>query len=546
MKKFLLILGIFLLPATASAQALSPWVQGVLDRAEEGISMAGGLGPAICDNDTLQSEISDNRSLARSMLDATTQLEQESQLLAERTTCFEYDRALLRQKLVKIQNEMNAAIEACQINRNRMLRVNYQFVAEALQSLLRGGIDPTVRDDRLQYKYAFHDKALLDQQIDQQIVENSTEPLCPFTSDYAPRSVAYIPTGVGSAASAGDASFDVKSFGCDVTALGSVGIAPVDAEAAVFRDFLSQTQEFALTVYNTVSQAVRNIDETIGIITGIKKPRPDARPGIIPSHETVSGCLKPLSPDLSSIDAQGLEDLLAAYPNFFGPENLRAVDGGGTTYDPKPGETLPTGLLFQASFDRFGVTPASYALVRSFVDRREALGYNRPLPGGMQSPNDENTVDTTYFTGIINPALLQNELRNISSNIERETGILDAINRDAAQRLKDASMPLEQAVQSLVYVTDDFLPKKYVPQLTLFMARSCVDGFCQDTLKHVAQRIMNPYCHPYVSGKYMDEKAADKCFCTPEFENEDYCKGQVDTSDQPEEQLQCGEKFQQQ
>lgn len=546
MKKFFLTLGILLLPATASAQALSPWVQGVLDRADEGISMAGGLGPAICDNETLQSEISDNRSLARSMLDATTQLEQESQLLAERTTCFEYDRALLRQKLVQIQNEMNSAIDACLINKNRMLRVNYQFVAEALQSLLRGGIDPTVRDDRLQYKYAFHDKTLLDQQIDEQIVENSTAPLCPFTSDYAPRSVAYIPTGVGNAAAAGDASFDVRSFGCDVTTLGRIDIAPVDAEAAVFRDFLGQTQEFALTVYNTVSQAVRNIDDTIGIITGIKKPRPDARPGSIPPHETVSGCLKPLSPDLSSIDAQGLEDLLAAYPNFFGPENLRDDGNGGTTYDPKQGETLPTGLLFQASFDRFGVTPASYALVRSFVDRREALGYDRPLPGGMQSPNNENTVDTTFFTGVINPTLLQNELRNISSNIERETGILDAINRDAAQRLKDASMPLEQAVQNLVYVTDEFLPKKYVPELTFFMARSCVDGFCQDTLKNVAQRILNPYCHPYVSGKYMDEKAADKCFCTPEFENEDYCKGQVDTSDQPEEELQCGEKFQQQ
>ncbi len=546
MKKFLLTLGILLLPATVSAEAFSPWVQGVLDRAQEGIGMAGGLGPAICDNDTLQSEISDNFSLSRSMLDATTQLEQESQLLGERTSCFEYDRTLLLQKLQEIQREMDDAIEACEINRNRMLRVNYEFVAEALHSLLRGGIDPTVRDDRLQYTYAFHDKDLLDRQIDRQVVQDSREPLCPFTSDYAPRSIAYIPTGVGSAASAGDAAFDVKSFGCDVTALQRIDIDPVDAEAAAFRDFLSQTQEFALTVYNDVSQAVRNIDETIGIITGIKKPRPDAKPGSIPPHETVSGCLKPLSPDLSSIDAQGLEDLLAAYPNFFGPENLRAVDGGGTTYDPKPGETLPTGLLFQAGFDRFGVTPASYALVRSFVDRREALGYDRPLPGGMESPNDENTVDTTYFTGITNPVLLQNGLRNVSSNIERETGILDAINRDAAQRLKDASMPLEQAVQSLVYVTDDFLPKKYVPQLTFFMARSCVDGFCQDTLKNVAQRIMNPYCHPYVSGKYMDEKAADKCFCTPEFENEDYCKGQVDTSDQPEEQLQCGEKFQQQ
>ncbi len=82
-------------------------------------------------------------------------------------------------------------------------------------------------------------------------------------------------------------------------------------------------------------------------------------------------------------------------------------------------------------------------------------------------------------------------------------------------------MPLEAAIQSLIRIVDTELPEKYIPELTLFLARSCVDGHCQRTLDAVARRTFNPYCHPYVSGKYTEDDVAKYCYCDPEIEFRD-------------------------
>ncbi|MBP7114148.1 MAG: hypothetical protein KBA40_01710, partial [Candidatus Peribacteraceae bacterium] len=112
-------------------------------------------------------------------------------------------------------------------------------------------------------------------------------------------------------------------------------------------------------------------------------------------------------------------------------------------------------------------------------------------------------------------------LRHISGNIEREMAIFESGNTDALQRMQDSSVPLEAAVQSLIKVVDEELPEKYIPELAFFLARSCVDGYCQNTLDAVLKRTFNPYCHPYVSGKYLEEDAYKKCFCDPEIESSD-------------------------
>ncbi len=100
-------------------------------------------------------------------------------------------------------------------------------------------------------------------------------------------------------------------------------------------------------------------------------------------------------------------------------------------------------------------------------------------------------------------------------------GILESSTTDSLQRMQDASVPLESAVQTLINVVDTELPEKYIPELTYFLARSCVDGHCKETLDAVAQRTFNLYCHPYVSGLYVQEDAAKRCYCDSEIESTD-------------------------
>lgn len=216
----------------------------------------------------------------------------------------------------------------------------------------------------------------------------------------------------------------------------------------------------------------------------------------------------PLSPGASS-PPEDLEHLILAYPDYYDSINARADGAGGYIFGPEVDKELPVGLLFQPVVDFFLTTDDVSILSRMFMERREDAGQLRPLP-----------KDSLVSDGISQLMALeideeQQMLRYISSNIEQEMAYLEGFNRDAMQRMGGASVPLEAAVDALVEVVENQLPKEYIPQLTLFLGRSCVDGHCQETLKSVAKRVFNPYCHPYTSGKYTDEEAHKKCYCDP-------------------------------
>jgi hypothetical protein len=112
---------------------------------------------------------------------------------------------------------------------------------------------------------------------------------------------------------------------------------------------------------------------------------------------------------------------------------------------------------------------------------------------------------------------------------------MESAHRDPAERMKDAAEGMEDALQSLIAITnedDGLLRTRYIPDLTYFLARSCVDGHCQETLKTVAKRTFNPYCAPYVSGKFTEEDAPEKCFCDASIRDswsewDTYCSDEV-------------------
>lgn len=517
LRRALLIAGMVFLPSLAHAQtALSPWVQQVLERADDGISTADGRpGGSTCDDKAKISAAEANLNFIRERSSSIVSLEAETWQLREHTVCYESDRILILRKLNELLERMDQAAADCRFESADVLGKTYDFVLGAYETFLKGGANPSAVDERLRMTYPFQDSGSWENLTEPVTDSGSTAPICPFTSDYAPHVIGYIPARPGEAVT----SFDMKSYGCDIDALGSVG-SPLDAEAQNFRTFLVDTDDFARSVYNTVSMALTSINTILSIYSG--EP-PESGPVIAqpaPPHDTVSGCLQPYVPDPSSALPQEWEDLLVAYPEYFDLWRSRTDADGNIVFDPEPGEVLPAGFLFEPVLDFFRMDPPSLSRLRQYIDRRGDAGYFRPLPVIMT-----NAALDSYLN-VLEAVNTQNDVRFISVNNEQFIAYEEAVSRDAYQRMKSASAPLNEAVQKLVMVTEEFLPEEYVPELTYFLARSCVDGHCQTTLDNVTKRIFNPYCTPYISGLYMEEDAHKKCFCDPEMDGEwgDYDK----------------------
>lgn len=507
MKRFLLSLGFLLLPLSANAQsALSPWVQGVLERADQGISTAGGRpASTVCDEKTKASEYENNLSFAREHLTAVLRLEVEMWQLRERTVCYESDRVKMLKKLNELQEQLKDATDRCSFDGAAVLRSTYAFTLGAYESFLRGGANPSYSDNRLRYTYPFQDDESWTSLSEPRFEEGSSEPLCAFSSDFAPHAIGYKPAEPGAAVT----DFEKKSYGCDSDVLSVISL-PLDQEAQTFKDFLDETDTFARTVYDTVQRALNSLNTFLAFYNNTLPP--DANPPVSlpkPPHAVVHGCLRPYIPDPASASPQEWEDLLATYPEYFDLWKS-AVDADGTiTFRPEPDDILPVGMLFQPVTDFFRMDPMAMILLRNYIDRRGDAGFQRPLPVHMTT----RALDS--YLSVFQAADSQNDMRFISVNNEQSMAYMEAISRDGYERMQDAAGPLHEAVEKLIYVTKEYLPKEYVPQLTFFLARSCVNGHCQSTLDTVTKRIFNPYCTPYLDALYKEEDAHKKCFCDP-------------------------------
>jgi hypothetical protein len=508
MKKFLIIAGLLFVPSVAHGQAFSPWVDQVISRSQQGITFAASFpAPASCGSESVQSEIRNNQSLLREFVIPSLEREAQSQSLRERTVCVENDRRLLQMQIRAVQDAMNDAVAACRIGSTQMLRENYKFIFRAYISFMRGATDPTVQDDLLRYKYTFHDPDIFTAGASEPVLDAaSTAPLCPYTTDYGVHSIAELPGAPG----------QIRSFGCDMDTLSTITIAPLDDEAGTLRNFMNLTQTLSKDLYESVSTSLFNIDTILARIRGTEPPtaKPGAKPP--PPHAELTGCLKPQAPDFDTDSPADIDAVLLSYPDYFETYNLRDYNTGGYTYSPPPEQTLPRGMLHLPVIDYFLVQPAANIAARNFADKRVRSAEGRPLPDYLVNQFFDN-----YLEALFRGADVIANLTTIETDIERETAVFDMTDRDAIQRMQEAAAPLEKAVNSLIDVTEEFLPKQYTPELTFFLARSCVDGHCQRTLDAVAKRTFNPYCHPYVSGKYTEEDAAKKCFCDPSMQGKD-------------------------
>jgi len=510
MKRLLVAIGLLLFPLSMHAQALSPWVQEVLNRADLALDASNDLPiSSPCDDVTIIAEIKNNLDMARKAQTAVVALEAEANSLRERTVCYEYDRRLLQDKMNRILLNINAAVDTCKLGKSRSLRSVYEFLVDTYASFLFGGANPTYRDERLKYRYPFEDHSLKDQVYE----SGSTMPVCAYTTDYSPHAIGYIPTGIGDAALLSTSSFDIKSYGCDETVLAQIQ-PPFDGEAKALRTFMQKTDDFARNLYTTMSRALLNMNEFLSETSGsevttLPEPLPPA------PHEKISGCLRPLIPPADASSSFAWENFLLTFPEHFDPDKgNKDPETGAIDFNPTPGQILPVGLLFQPTTDYFRTMRASSILTRSFLDRRIDAGVSRPLPVAFV-----NQKLDSYVSVLSRKVDSNQSLQYISANIEEEMAYLDLVSRDSVDAMAEASKPLTSAVDSLVDVVTEFLPKEYIPDLTFFLARSCVDGHCQQTLDSVAKRIFNPYCLPYTSGEFMEEDTQKRCFCDASLES---------------------------
>lgn len=518
MKKVLLILGLVFLPLSAHAQsALSPWVEQVLERADQGMGTASGRPTSsICDDRTKASEYEANLSFIRERASNAVQLEAEVWQLRERTVCYESDRVKMLKKLNEILEALKDTTESCNFESAAVLRSTYEFTVDAYESFLKGGSNPSYSDDRLRYIYPFQDESSWTSTSEPQTDTGSTAPLCAFSSDYAPHAIGYIPARPGDPVT----DLEKKSYGCDTSVLSTINF-PLDQEAQTFKDFLDGTDDFARSVYDTVQRALNSLSTFLAFYNGTLPP--DGPPPVslpAPPHAVVNGCLKPYVPDPSSALPQEWEDLLATYPEYFDLWKSSPDAGGDPRFNPETSEVLPVGLLFQPVVDFFRMDPMAMIILRNYMDRRGDAGFYRPLPV------EYTTKALDSYLSAFEASDSQSDLRFISVNNEQAMAYMEAVNRDGYERMKDAAEPMHDAVAKLIYVTKEFLPKEYVPDLAFFLARSCVDGHCQSTLDTVTKRIFNPYCTPYIDALYQDEDSYKKCFCDPSIQGDwsDYDK----------------------
>lgn len=488
---------------------LSPWVRDVIDKAEKGMVFADTFDESDeCKNAPDERKKAASRAEAesdvqralRSFMDTRSLFTGEQQELRGRTSCFRHDILVIEESMEKVRQAMVRDIDSCKLLSASVLASVYSMLAEAHQSLILSGDDPTHTTTLLRTTYFFEDATAFKQNGTTVDTPDSTAPLCPFTSDYAPQSVAY-ENGVGS---------PLVRYGCTPELLEPIATPTELLEVQIDKAFMSKAQSISASTYAFVYDFIATIDDLIATIRGIppEQRQPPVPPLALPiQHRTVSGCLQLSSVDLSDSRAEAAargEKISAAddYLNDFLPSFPSAglVD-------------LPIGLLFTPSYDSLSIYENPVEAIIAASDRAAKRAERLAL---FEQPEDlfSKSDATTYQ--VVEQYELARALGKIAANQARSSVLMDAVSRDALERTQGAFSPLIHVTTDLGRITKHGgILTTYVRDTAYFLIRSCVDSFCQARLDAVLKRILNPYCHPFTSTYYRNDSAADRCYCAP-------------------------------
>lgn len=519
MHRLILIFGLLLLPTSALAQnvpppALSPWVQRVIDRTVGSASpaqqfvnalMTGSCTPENSRN--RDTDIVEALSAIRQVVDTRTQITLQYSDLSTRTVCQTNDIRLLENAMSSLRAQMVSAAQSCSFGALRVLASMYTFVAQAQQSVIEGGTDPTATDPRLRSDYFWENDSLYRQGITERENPASQEPLCPFTTDYLPRAVARSPE-----ASPPETPYSqMKSYGCDATVLPQLDPS-MQAEASPLSTFLITTDDFARAIAGSMFSFVNDLDIAIARIRGEQPPdNTPLQPLSSPTpHGKASGCMV-----LPRPPAADMQDYLRDEPDYLS-RNYSTPSALQSGYALEP-----IGLMFLATFTPFGDNVIG--TIAAYAARMAQIGYQRPLPSTV-GLEEFGVFWSPFFT----PSDGSPELayRAFTANQEEAKALMEAWNHDGAQRMNAALEPLVSGMETLGTAVTKTFPN-YVRDLAYFLRRSCVSGHCSQKLDAVLKRVTNPSCFPYASGEYVrDPDYVKKCYCQDQYASAEYCAAQ--------------------
>ncbi|MBP9773848.1 MAG: hypothetical protein KBD00_04440 [Candidatus Peribacteraceae bacterium] len=511
MKRFALIIGflLFPLPAMAALPALSPWVQTVLEKADKGIATAASRPvDTACSGESdpvkkarlQQTAISDVQDSLRKGVDIRTQVGLEARALFEQNVCFRSDVRLIESKMQEVRNAMNDSIGRCNLVGANLLTQVYNLLVRAQQSLIAGGLDPTYRDELARTTFYFESEALVTTTnvAPETIDTESTAPSCPFTSDYAPHSYAY---------TQGIVSNEIFSFGCDEQVVGTLPES-MQKEWEGQNKFLRDMSEVVGQLNTALQTFVTTMNQTIAYI---RHGAPADTISTIPlrpidvPHQKIDGCLRLDDADIAGLNAKALP----------------YADDFSTAPRKKDDPQLPIGLLFRPAYDYFSLFQNPLTLLRRSADTKAQHGIERAILENMSEDKLTQLMSTVSMT-----EKDIRDLRIISGNQAREIAIVDSWSRDAIERSSEAFSGLNGSIKSLGDVVKEkgTLPL-YIRDVAYFLLRSCVDGHCTKNLDTILKRVLNPYCYPYSSDLYKEDKVPEKCFCQDEDWGgyEEYC-----------------------
>lgn len=520
MTRAILAIGTLLLafPAVVHADALSPWVQNALDRMDAGISAAGTFGPEpSCNNNDKDGLIAEAQAAVRDYIDVRQQISRHNGYLRENTVCYQSDLNLLEDKIHEVREAMVDAVQTCSSTRMRTLREVFAFGSDAYRLLALSGNDPSASSDLLRYEYLWEDAGLLAAGTGGGLTDKHADaPLCPFTTDFAPRSIGYtLEDWMEGDHTLG--KMNMKSYGCDAETMRNLQWQT--AETSSTADFFEATDAFGQQLAAIVSAFENNINATIAALRGTSPNTEPLPPPTTLPHAELTGCLRPQFGRVTSKAGMPWDSFYDDYPNYYNEENMRIL-GSLVTFDPPPELALPIGLFLRPAYDYFAEYSNAISMSRRLTAKRTLIGNERPLPVRAQGRGEG--FDTSMFLFIYGTDAAA-QYRTISASIDRQTGFLEGASRDAIERTMDGFLPLQEAVTDLSIVAEEELPK-YIQDFGFFMLRQCVNGHCSavdGTLDTMMKRIYNPYCHPYVSGAYKSARTHIMCFCITKDEDPD-------------------------
>lgn len=285
-----LFLGLLLAPGGAAAQwAVSPYVQAVLQRSEDGVRRARQLRAPEPEVDALDLRRAATAAYG-ALVDTRQRITIERRALSEHTACLRADLFLLERQFERVRQETLLAIDRKNRSSVTLMLEVLRFLSDRYEAVLHGARDPAQTDSDWHATWQFDPP---DWQATYGGILVSGE-ACPFHTDYLPPSVG--------------------GYGCDATALrqvlrglsasgagGSELRAATQAELASLEAGLRAAADYELRLL-ALGQASGQLDRIVsgGPALPSLSPPPQHRPPL-------SGCFRtrPLPPEVVRHELRG-------------------------------------------------------------------------------------------------------------------------------------------------------------------------------------------------------------------------------------------------